>query len=1483
MDSLTVNASGAQAGLFGTVGAAGSVMNVALTNATITGSGTVGTLIGDNFGTVTGVTASGRVTNKSSASSSGTGGLIGKNEAGATITQVSSANSVSGGAAVGGLVGINAGTLSKAYATGTTKGAGAVGGLVGTNSGTVAQVYAVGAVSGPDNSNNGDAPTPEPSLGGLFGSVSNGSAVTAAFWNTQTTKQSQGTGTGSSTGMTGLTTDQMQDFTSYKTNYAGFDFVSTWAVPNKASQINQRNSNYPEFFGLGTAVVASFDGHVSYTGQAPSDLVTNYSPLRPGTFVTTLSTVRLPADAVDAGTYTAYLSNGLATSSYSRPIIIDNGTLVIDPKVLNVAGSKTYDGKTGFSAAQMSATGAAQGQTVTLAATGPGDAATASSADAGIYTGASLSGLTFSVTGGKASNYALPGTGTLTISKAVIGLTGRKTYDGNAGFTLDQISLSGAASGETLSLTGPTGPIVSAPSGNAGTSDNVAISGLGFTVTNGKLSNYILPSTGTLIIAQKSLTASLAGPVSKTYDGTNAATLTADNYALDGLVSGDTVSVSGAGAYDTSGAGTGKTVTVTGLTLGGDGAGNYTLTGTTASGAVGTIAKASLFVKAQDALKRYDRQAFSGNKGVTYTGFVAGEDTSVLGGTLTYGGTSQGAKNAGRYSITALGLTSDNYAIQFQDGTLFVNKAELNVSLTGTVSKTYDGTTSATLTADNFNFTAANAQEHAPGVIPGDTVSVSGKGTYNTANAGTGKTVTVTGLTLGGDSAGNYILLRSTTSGAVGTIAKAMLTASLAGTVSKTYDGTKAATLTADNYALTFQGGTLTITKASLTVTAKDASKTYDGQAFSGGNGVSYAGFADGEDASALGGTLAYGGTSQGAKNAGSYAIAASGLTSGNYTIGFQDGTLTVAKAPLTASLAGPVSKTYDGTKAATLTADNYVLTGVVQGDTVSVSGTGAYDTAIAGTGKTVTVTGLILGGDGVGNYTLTGTTVSGAVGTIGKALLMVTAKDASKTYDGQAFSGGNGVSYTGLVAGEDPSVLGGTLAYGGAAQGAKNAGRYALTASGLTSDDYAIQFQGGVLTVAKVPLTVTAADAAKTYDGQAFSGGNGVTYAGFVAGEDASVLGGKLAYGGTAQGAKNAGSYAIAASGLTSGNYTIGFQDGTLTVAKAPLTVTAADASKTYDGQAFSGGNGVSYAGFVAGEDASVLGGTLAYGGAAQGAKNAGRYALAASGLISGNYAIAFHDGALTVAPAPVEITAVSGHSVYGDSPVNPGLTATGLQNGDGLDALTGLSNSFGVTARSGVAGSPYRLTVAGVLSNGNYTVSARRDGTWTVSPRTLSVTANPVSRTAGAANPPLTYTTTGLLTGDELSGSLATSADGASTAGRYAITQGTLAAGGNYDLSYTGADLTVTAITPSTVPLTSVTPQLASTIFFASPQSRALQTSPTRPSIERIRMDEVVVKNPRFDLPVVCIEATGACLAVPQIRHQTGQRAEIDRAGYR
>jgi hypothetical protein len=90
----------------------------------------------------------------------------------------------------------------------------------------------------------------------------------------------------------------------------------------------------------------------------------------------------------------------------------------------------------------------------------------------------------------------------------------------------------------------------------------------------------------------------------------------------------------------------------------------------------------------------------------------------------------------------------------------------------------------------------------------------------------------------------------------------------------------------------------LTVNRAALVVTANNLNKASNGVPFSGGNGVTYFGFVNGDTAAVLGGTLIYGGTSQGAINVGAYSIIPSGLTNANYTISYNSGTLTIGLPP---------------------------------------------------------------------------------------------------------------------------------------------------------------------------------------------------------------------------------------------------------------------------------------------------------------------------------------------------------------------------------------------------------------------------------------------------------------------------------------------------------------------------------------------------------------------------------------------------------
>ena len=103
---------------------------------------------------------------------------------------------------------------------------------------------------------------------------------------------------------------------------------------------------------------------------------------------------------------------------------------------------------------------------------------------------------------------------------------------------------------------------------------------------------------------------------------------------------------------------------------------------------------------------------------------------------------------------------------------------------------------------------------------------------------------------------------------------------------------------TSTNYTITYVAGNLTVTPASLTITANSVSRVYG--ATDPVLGASYSGFVNGETSIVLGGTLSVVDSDAApTTGVGSYAgvITASGRTSTNYTITYVAGNLTVTPA----------------------------------------------------------------------------------------------------------------------------------------------------------------------------------------------------------------------------------------------------------------------------------------------------------------------------------------------------------------------------------------------------------------------------------------------------------------------------------------------------------------------------------------------------------------------------------------------------------
>ena len=145
-----------------------------------------------------------------------------------------------------------------------------------------------------------------------------------------------------------------------------------------------------------------------------------------------------------------------------------------------------------------------------------------------------------------------------------------------------------------------------------------------------------------------------------------------------GLVAGDDLTVSATGLFSDKNAGAGKTVALASSYSGSD-VNNYTIVDQSTT--VSDISLKDLRITARNDNRIYDGIAYSGGNGVICTGFVSGEDISVLAGVLSYTGDSQAATGPGTYDIIPMGLSSGNYNIDFTAGTLTIVAAGIGESV----------------------------------------------------------------------------------------------------------------------------------------------------------------------------------------------------------------------------------------------------------------------------------------------------------------------------------------------------------------------------------------------------------------------------------------------------------------------------------------------------------------------------------------------------------------------------------------------------------------------------------------------------------------------------------------------------------------------------------------------------------------------------------------------------------------------------------
>ncbi|WP_245638637.1 YDG domain-containing protein, partial [Hydrogenophaga palleronii] len=172
----------------------------------------------------------------------------------------------------------------------------------------------------------------------------------------------------------------------------------------------------------------------------------------------------------------------------------------------------------------------------------------------------------------------------------------------------------------------------------------------------------------------------------------------------------------------------------------------------------------------------------------------------------------------------------------------------------------------------------------------------------------------------------------------------------------------------------------------------------------------------------------------------------------------------TVTPKALTASASGGISKVYDGTTA--MNGVTLSLAGLEAGDHVAVDGAGSFASRNAGNNVAYTISGLLLSGSDAANYQLpAGSSFTGTDGQITPRALQVGYTGVNKTYDGNTVAtvttsdnriGGDTLVVTwGSASFADKNVgTGKTVTLSGVTLDGADAANYSVAASGTTSAD---------------------------------------------------------------------------------------------------------------------------------------------------------------------------------------------------------------------------------------------------------------------------------------------------------------------------------------------------------------------------------------------------------------------------------------------
>ena len=927
--------------------------------------------------------------------------------------------------------------------------------------------------------------------------------------------------------------------------------------------------------------------------------------------------------------------------------------------------------------------------------------------------------------------------GTLTVNPAPVTITtgsGSKVYDGTP-LTNAEASITGLVNGETASVK------ATGTQTEVGSSDNTYSIDWGETdAGNYTVTENLGSLTVTAIAGEVVLTAASG---SKTYDG-NA--LTDNTVTASGLPEGFTVVATATGSQTD--AGSSKNVVNDGYVIKntkGEDKTNYFTNVQKVDGNL-TVNPAAVTITTGSDSKRYDGAPLT-KTDATITGLVNNETATV---TATGSQTEVGSSD-NTYRIDWGTAKKNNYELTENLGTLTVTESDVEVTLTAaTDQKTYDGTalTNASVTAsglpEGFTVvaTATGSQTDA-----GSSANIVNDGYVIKNSKGEDKTANFTNVTkANGTLTVNPAAVTITTGsdskqydGAPLTNAEATIeglvnneTAAVTATGSQTEVGSSNNTYSiewgetnANNYTVTEELGTLTVTTNSATVTliAADNSKTYDGTALTNDD-VTASGLPAGftVEATASGSQTDVG---EGANvvNDGYVIKNAEGedKTANFTTVKKKDGKLTVNPKAVTITT-GSASKAYDGTP---LTKEEASIEGLVEGESVTLKATGTI-TEVGSKDNTYSIT---WDNAKEKNYTVTENLGTLTI-TASDVDVVLTAASDSKTYDGTALTNGD-VTANGLPAGFTvEATASGSQTDVGEGENVVNDGYIIRNAEGedRTASFTNVEKVAGTLTVNPAPVTVTTGSDTKSYDGTPLMKDE-ATIEGLVAAEAELVT--IKATGSQTEVGSSDNTYEITWGDVKGTNYTITENLGTLEVTKntSEVTLTAGSATKVYDGTELTNSE-VTAAGLPEGftVDAVTIGSQTDVGEAVNVVKDGFVIKNSAGEDKTANFTVIVTvSGSLTVTPKMVTVKTESASKMYDGTPLtNDKAEILGLVGNDSATVTV-----IGTITDVGSVDNEYSAIVwAPDTKADNYSVTSDL-GKLTITPNEKQITVKIIGKT--------------------------------------------------------------------------------------------------------------------------------------------------------